>query len=357
MTAGIITGAQGTVHYSWKNSLGTVVGTTATVTGLGTGTYTLAVSDNCSILTCSQTITQPTAMTMGACTHTNLSCNSSCGGNNTGSVTAGIITGAQGTVHYSWKNSLGRVVGTSATVTGLGTGTYTLTVSDNCSTLTCSQIITQPTAMTMGACTHTNISFTCSSGNGGTCNGSCYGINLFGNGSCGKTNTGSVTAGPISGAQGTVHYVWKNSSGAIVGTTATVSGLSSGTYTLTVTDNCNTFTCSQTITITECTPFSYCHKSLGISMCDTSNELKEVSSFSVKLFPNPFNDHLTINIISEDRSAVSIKIYDLNGKLISELSDVIPSEEINIGSELPASSYFVEITRGRDFKAFSIRKL
>ncbi|MGL2995337.1 hypothetical protein, partial [Flavobacterium sp. TSSA_36] len=56
-----------------------------------------------------------------------------CFGASTGTVTAGTVTGAVGTVTYSWKNASNAIVGTTASVSGLPAGTYTVTVSDTCS--------------------------------------------------------------------------------------------------------------------------------------------------------------------------------------------------------------------------------
>jgi hypothetical protein len=72
-------------------------------------------------------------MTMGVCSKTNTTSY----GSSTGSVSAGTITNSVGTVKYSWKNATNIVVGTTATVNNLPAGTYTLTVSDDCITLTC----------------------------------------------------------------------------------------------------------------------------------------------------------------------------------------------------------------------------
>jgi hypothetical protein len=57
--------------------------------------------------------------------------------------------------------------------------------------------------------------------------------------SCFGTSTGSVTAGTVTGAVGTLIYSWKNASNTEVGTTASISNLPAGTYTVTVTDNCS----------------------------------------------------------------------------------------------------------------------
>uniref|UniRef100_UPI0019D1A22F choice-of-anchor L domain-containing protein n=1 Tax=Flavobacterium ustbae TaxID=2488790 RepID=UPI0019D1A22F len=143
VTAGTVTNAVGTVSYSWKNSANTVVGTTATVSNLPAGTYTLTVSDSCSSKSHSVTIGQPNAaLALADSSKTD----ASCFGASTGTVTAGTVTNAVGTVSYSWKNSANAVVGTTASVSNLPAGTYTLTVSDSCSSKSNSVTIGQPNA-------------------------------------------------------------------------------------------------------------------------------------------------------------------------------------------------------------------
>ncbi|WP_220764058.1 hypothetical protein, partial [Flavobacterium sp. UMI-01] len=108
-------------------------------------------------------------------------------------------------------------------VNNLPAGTYTLTVTDNCSSQSNSVTIGQPAAaLALGASSKTDAS--------------CFGA-----------STGSVTAGAVTGAVGTVTYSWKNASNTEVGTTATVSNLPAGTYTLTVTDNCSSQSNSVTV--------------------------------------------------------------------------------------------------------------
>jgi hypothetical protein len=216
--AGAVSGNIGPVLYVWKNSSNVLVGNTAQVTGLPQDVYTLTVSDNCSSLTCTVTVSQPNALFMDPCTHTDVTCFNG----SDGSVSAGAVGGNVGTIQYTWRNSSAAVVGTSASVTGLPQGTYTLTVTDNCSFVTCTQTVSQPNALSMSACSHTDV----------TCN----------NGS-----DGSVTAGSVSNSVGTVTYTWRNAGNNIVGSTSTVSGLPQGTYTLTVTDNCGSVFCTETI--------------------------------------------------------------------------------------------------------------
>jgi Mg-chelatase subunit ChlD len=221
ITAGTVTNAVGTINYSWTNASNAVVGTTASVSNLPAGTYTLTVSDNCSSQTNSVTISQPSAaLGLSASSKTDVSCF----GENTGTITAGTVTNAVGTINYSWTNASNAVVRTTASVSSLPAGTYTLTVSDDCSSQSNSVTISQPNAaLALSASSKTDVS-------------------------CFEENTGTITAGTVTNAVGTINYSWTNASNAVVGTTASVSNLPAGTYTLTVSDDCSSQTNSVTIT-------------------------------------------------------------------------------------------------------------
>ncbi len=199
--------------YSWSPSGGTA----ATATGLSAGTYTVTVTDaNSCQLTRTFTITEPTALT-ATTSQTNVSCNG--GSNGTATVTVG---GGTPGYTYLWSPS----GGTAATATGLAAGTYTVTVTDaNSCQLTRTFTITQPTAMAVVSSSQTNIA----------CNG-------------GTTGAASVTVG---GGTPGYTYLWSPSGG----TAATATGLSAGTYTVTVTDanSCQTtanFTLTQPTAMT-----------------------------------------------------------------------------------------------------------
>jgi len=102
--------------YSWSPS----GGTNATATNLSAGTYTCTVTDKGGCVTNDTiTITQPPQITV-----TNFVTNPSCGKNN-GSISA-IVSGGTGTYTYSWSPS----GGTGNTANNLSVGTYTCTVKD-----------------------------------------------------------------------------------------------------------------------------------------------------------------------------------------------------------------------------------
>lgn len=171
--------------------------TTSSITGQVAGTYTVTVTDTrgCTI-TNSYTITQPATLSVSF-TQTNVSC---FGGTN-GTATA-IAAGGTPAYTYSWTPS----GGTAPTASGLSNGTYTVTLTDSrgCTT-TGSVAITQPVALTTTT-SHTNEV-------------------------CFFNNDGTATAIPAGGTPGYT-YLWNPGAG----TTSTITGLSNGTYTLTVTD-------------------------------------------------------------------------------------------------------------------------
>jgi hypothetical protein len=191
--------------YAWTNG-----GTTATISNLGAGTYTVSVTDSrgCRATT-SVTISSSTNLDATA-NITNVRCN----GANNGGITL-TVTGATGAITYSWSNGA-----TTATVANLVAGTYSVTINDsrNCSVVK-QYTVTQPGAFT------TSVSGSMTS--------------------CGASN-GSLTA-TTSGGTAPFTYRWSNGA-----TTATISGLAAGTYSVTTTD-ANSCTSSGSMTITTST--------------------------------------------------------------------------------------------------------
>ncbi|WP_379092362.1 beta strand repeat-containing protein [Pedobacter sp. UC225_65] len=204
-----VTGGTGGYTYSWSPTGGTA----ATASGLTAGTYTVTVTDaNGCTTTQGFTITQPAALVATAGAVTNVSCN---GGTN-GSATVS-VTGGTGGYTYSWSPS----GGTGATASGLAAGTYTVTVTDaNGCTTTQGFTITQPAALVAMASAQTNIA-------------------------CSGSATGSATVS-VTGGTGAYTYSWSPSGG----TGATATGLTAGTYVVTVTD-ANGCTATQGFTLTQ----------------------------------------------------------------------------------------------------------
>ncbi len=181
--------------YFWKPS----IQNTGTVTNLSAGTYTLTVTDlNGCTATATAIITEPPPLTISFTAQTNVSCY----GGSDGSVTANASGGAPGYT-YLWTPS----GATTVTATNLTSGKHKVTITDSLGCIFSSVIIiTQPEPFTV------NTSVT--------------------NETCNYLNNGTASAIPKGGIAGYT-YLWQPGSL----TTLTVNNLSSGTYTLTVTDS------------------------------------------------------------------------------------------------------------------------
>ena len=88
---------------------------------------------------------------------------------------------------------------------------------------------------------------------------------------------------------------------------------------------------------------------------DASLSVDENDAFNVKLFPNPANNEITLDISNSTMILQSINIYSVQGKLISSISD-FNTQSISISTkELTSGMYFVEITNTEDNR--TVKKL
>nr|MVO11100.1 hypothetical protein [Flavobacterium profundi] len=216
----VATGGVGPYTYNWTPGNPTGDGTTS-VTGLTAGTWTCTVTDaNACTTSVNFTITQPTALALTPASQTNVACN---GGSN-GAAAVNIATGGAGGYTYNWTP--GNPIGDGTTsVTGLTAGTWTCTVTDaNGCTASQNFTITQPTALSLTPSSQTDVA----------CNGG---------------SNGAAAVNIATGGAGGYTYNWTPGNPTGDGTTS-VTGLSAGTWTCTVTD-ANGCTASQNFTITQ----------------------------------------------------------------------------------------------------------
>ena len=202
-----LTASNGTAPYTYNWGGGV---TTEDRTGLAAGTYNVTITDaNGCTQTASATLTQATALAIAA-TPTNINCF----GSSTGAINIS-VSGGTSPYTYNWDGGI-----TSQNRTGLAAGTYNLTVTDaNSCTKTTSITLTQPAGALTLSTSITNIS-------------------------CG-IGTGAIN---LTASNGTSPYTYNWGGGV---TTEDRTGLTVGTYTVTVTDaNGCTATISPTVTQT-----------------------------------------------------------------------------------------------------------
>ncbi len=187
------TGGTGPYIFAWSNG-----GTTATITALAAGPYTVTTtnSQGCSSTT-TFTVNNQAGPTAGISGTTPTACGSS-----TGTATA-TATGGTGSITYAWSNG-----GSGASISGLSAGSYTVTATDQ------------------NGCTSTAVA-TVSNSTGPSSN-----ISTTVHTTCGLSN-GAATA-TATGGNGALNYLWSNGA-----TTASISNLAAGIYTVSVTDQSN----------------------------------------------------------------------------------------------------------------------
>lgn len=261
-------GGTGSLNYSWSPG----GQTTSTATGLAGGNYMVTITD---VNGCTQTATVTVSSSVAGTANITSGANVSCNGGNNGNATAA-MAGGTSPFTYLWSNSQ-----TTSAATGLSAGNYSVTITDaNGCTATTTISITQPAALsasvttTNSTCSAPNGTASVSAGggtpayiylwapggqttstatglSGGThsvtvtdANGCTFVIsavvNITGGGtasilsntnvSCNGGNNGSATA-TITGGTPNYTYAWNNGQ-----TTSVATGLSSGNYTVTVTD-------------------------------------------------------------------------------------------------------------------------
>ena len=198
----VASGGTGAYTYLWSNAK-----TTASITGLTAATYTVTVTDaNGCTKVCSSVVGEPGCNVSASLASTN----PKCAAGTDGTVTL-TVTGAVGTPTYLWSNAA-----TTKDLSAVAAGTYSVTVTDGACTATASVTLTDPSAITL----------TCSKTNATT-----------------KSGTDGTATVVASGGTGAYTYLWSNAK-----TTASITGLTAATYTVTVTDaNGCTKVCSSVV--------------------------------------------------------------------------------------------------------------
>jgi large repetitive protein len=201
----VATGGTGVLTYTLNP--GAISNTTGVFSGLFAGAYSVSVTDEntCGpVSTGSIDVTEPPEIQITGSAHTDISCN----GLTDGTIT---VTANGGTGTLSYTLNPGAETNTTGVFTGLAANSYTVSVTDDngCGPFTTAAIeILEPPAIQITGSSKTDI----------TCNGLTDG-------------TITVTA---TGGSGTLTYIINP--GAVSNTTGLFTGLSAGSYTVSVTD-------------------------------------------------------------------------------------------------------------------------
>ena len=274
------------------------------LTGLCPNTYTITVRDSwgCQSLPSSAVINNGVDVLV----NTSVVNQVSCPGGNDGSVTA---TATQGDppFNYSWNTT---PVQNTQTATGLTAGTYIVTVTDNkgC-TKAQSVTVTQPSPMVINTTT----------------------VNV----SC--TSLGSATVTGVTGGTGPFNYSWNTTP---VQTGATATGLTAGTYTVTVTDDNGCISTKQ-ITITEPPPVMF--NTTTTNACGADNGTAAVTGVTGGTAPytyswNTVPPQTTATATGLAPGTYTVTVTDVNGCSTTDTTVVVG------GSNSPITAGFTPDT-------------
>jgi hypothetical protein len=223
--------------------------------------------------------------------------------------------------NYQWKKGGTNISGaTSQSYIATTGGNYKVTVTN---TLTgCSRPSGSATVVTVNALPSTTIT---PQGSTTFCAGDSVQLN-------GNTGTGLT-------------YKWKKGSNYISGATLShYTATAEGNYRVQVTNSNGCSKLSSPVTVSV--------------PCREEGELISSNDFNVSIFPNPLSSSTTISFSLEQSEKVTLKIFDLNGRLIETLTDNVFEEgehsiEWNV-EKINAGIYFLKM-QSRDF--FKTEKL
>ena len=377
-------GGTAPITYNWSDQgFATSI---ATRTNLTAQSYTITVADaaGCSVVLGPITLTQPAALVVSLGTSNNATCSAV----NNGSILMN-VTGGTPNYTYSWSNSSS----TSEDLSGLGAGTYQLTVTDanSCPSVQGPSVtITQPSAVVVSI-------------SAGSSSVSCFGL-----------ADGAINMN-VSGGQSPYTYSWTNTTA----TTEDLSFLAAGTYTLTATDasGCsgtgaavvvadalaistsisstpasnsassdgtatvvatggtgsfsyswddgNNQTSATAVALTsgnytvEITDGNGC-SAIDVIFVDFGSAITELSLNDLNIYPNPTDKNIVVSFELNDTRDIKISFYSTIGNLIlSETANVnaLYFKSVDV-STLSTGVYFIEISgeEGKVVKKFTISR-
>jgi hypothetical protein len=122
------------------------------------------------------------------------------------------------------------------------------------------------------------------------------------------------------------------------------SNLSAGCYSVTVKNSSGCV--SNTLTV-----------NINSSTSKSENLSTKENIFKVNCYPNPFYDSFNLNVETSNSDVLTVKVYDLLGKLLDDrTSKIMNIETIQIGENYPSGIYSITVSQGENVKFFKMVK-
>lgn len=298
-----VTGGTPFYNYTWSTS---PVQTTATATGLAAGTYSARITDaaQCTV-NVSVTLVDPPPIA-----NTRSSTPVSCYGGSNGTATVNMIGGSPPYI-YSWNST---PVQNTATATGLGAGTWTVSVTDQGGCTNQLPVTVSEPMQLVATVTSTNV----------LCNGA-------------ATGTGLVVA---SGGVGNYGYSWNTNP---VQNNPNATNLTAGTYIATVTDG-NNCTVTNTIIVDQPPAMTATTTTTPVSCFGGSNGTAEVmANGGVGNFSYSWNTvpaQLTPIAVGLGAQTYTVTVTDGNGCVLNRTAAPTEPTQLQISPTFTPVSCF-----------------
>ena len=297
--------------YAWSTGA-----TTSSISKLTSNTYQVTVTDNngCSASASAKvgsftaTITAAAAYTYPVCTKAN------------GTIQ---MYPYGGTAPYTFKWSTGD---TASTLRGLAAGNYTVTAIDanGCSVVRTFALPVYQQPLTLSTSTTPD-----------SCNA--------GKGSASVTITSNGNATP---------FVYGWSTGA---KTASISGLKTNTYQVSVTDNngCSSSASAKVGSLN-------CGSAKSLENQDETTGVNSIGEenveFNFEAYPNPFLDVIHIKIQAIGNEPAHIRVFSISGQLLKEIKEFTGEGDIHFINNLAPGVYLLQVTQGDKTKVVRLVK-
>jgi hypothetical protein len=76
---------------------------------------------------------------------------------------------------------------------------------------------------------------------------------------------------------------------------------------------------------------------------------------SVNVYPNPTTTDFKLQVITAGKEEISVRVLDMQGRFFKQVT-VMPYQTINIGAELRAGAYMIEVRQGKNVKTTRVLK-
>jgi hypothetical protein len=78
-------------------------------------------------------------------------------------------------------------------------------------------------------------------------------------------------------------------------------------------------------------------------------------TMEVKVFPNPTVSDFKLQVITAGKEEISVRVLDVQGRFIRQFT-ATAYQTINLGAELKAGAYLIEVRQGKNVKTTRVLK-